>query len=270
MQADIALGLVEALAAFGVIIASAELLYVSAEYERGGMLSTRIASRFRVTNAGRRASGWLGRVVVRPAVVRSGLAVRLAAAVGILPALVVARSLVVWILAVMVAATLAIHYAMLFGLNASDHMMLVVLGGAVVAEVGVLFDNDPLLFGGLGFIAAQSGLSYFTAGLTKLAGSAWRSGLAVRAIIDTNAFGQDRVSDVLNRHSGLGAAATYAVVAFEVAFPVVFFLPNALTISYVVAGVILHLGIAAVMGLNLFLWAFVATYPAVVYISCRV
>jgi hypothetical protein len=35
-------------------------------------------------------------------------------------------------------------------------------------------------------------------------------------------------------------------------------------------GVFLHIGIAAVLGLNTFLWSFVGTYPAVLWVSASI
>ena len=57
----------------------------------------------------------------------------------------------------------------------------------------------------------------------------------------------------------------WAVIVFELLFPLALVAPNSLMFSLFAIGAIFHLGNALVMGLNTFLWTFLAAYPAVWY-----
>ncbi len=257
------------MAAVAVVVGSAELLTLRSEFASDGLLSAEITARFRATNARSRLARRLGPALVRPPVVAAAVVVRLLAGAALLAALAARARPSPWLLALILAATLVVHHAMVFGLNAADQMVLVVFAGATVAEAGLALDRDALVLGGLGFVAAQAGLAYFVAGVAKRAGPAWRAGDAVRAIVDTTAFGLAPVSDALHRSASAARAASFVVVAYEVAFPVVFLLPVEAAAAYLGVGLLLHLGIAAVMGLNLFLWAFAAAYPAILHVAWR-
>ena len=49
--------------------------------------------------------------------------------------------------------------------------------------------------------------------------------------------------------------------------PLAMFAPPAVLMVFLAAGLVFHVGIAAAMGLGSFLFAFVATYPALIYVS---
>ena len=55
----------------------------------------------------------------------------------------------------------------------------------------------------------------------------------------------------------------WAVIVFEVSFPLVLLTPLSIAIGILAIGVMFHLGSAAVMGLNSFVWPFPATYACV-------
>jgi hypothetical protein len=50
-----------------------------------------------------------------------------------------------------------------------------------------------------------------------------------------------------------------------VSFPVVLVAPREVCWGYLACGVLFHLGTAITMGLNKFVWAFLALYPAALY-----
>jgi uncharacterized membrane protein (DUF485 family) len=70
----------------------------------------------------------------------------------------------------------------------------------------------------------------------------------------------------LSEHSALARAATLAVLAWECAFPLVLVLPAPFAYVMLALGVLFHVTNAVVMGLNTFVWSFVATYPAVIWV----
>lgn len=133
----------------------------------------------------------------------------------------------------------------------SDAMTLVVLLGLAV---GRTFSASA----GLGYIAAQLVLSYFLAGCWKLRERAWREGSALDRLL---ALPQYRSTPLLLPASRwLG----YGVIAFECAFPLSLF---GLALPFAALGLTFHAVNARVLGLNRFLWAWLAAYPALFYWS---
>lgn len=130
----------------------------------------------------------------------------------------------------------------------SDAMTLVVLLGLALART-----FSPQL--GLAYIAAQLVLSYFLAGLFKLRDPGWRNGSALPAMLGAPQYRSRPLRLPCAR------AAGYAVIAFECAFPLAL-LDARLTWAFAGAGCVFHLLNARVLGLNRFLWAWLAAYPA--------
>lgn len=146
----------------------------------------------------------------------------------------------------------------------SDSMFFQVQLGLFVASLG--FANPLLVKIGLGWIAAQSVLSYFLAGVAKLKNAGWRNGVALR-----NLFSLDGPYVLLSGVRGLAkskplcALLGFGVVLFELAFPAVLVLPMEGKWVLLGLGLAFHLANAVVLGLNRFVWAWAATYPALLY-----
>jgi hypothetical protein len=75
-------------------------------------------------------------------------------------------------------------------------------------------------------------------------------------------YGQPAAARVVRTHRVVGRAAGYAVLAGESLFILTLTAPRALVLPMLAVGVAFHAGCAFVMGLNRFLWAFAAGYPA--------
>ncbi len=128
----------------------------------------------------------------------------------------------------------------------SDSMTLVVLLGLALART---FSARL----GLAYIAAQLVLSYFLAGVFKLRDPAWRNGSALPALLAAPQY----------RSTPFRAPrlAGYAVLAFECMFPLAL-LDIRLSWLFAITALLFHTLNARVLGLNRFLWAWLAAYPA--------
>ena len=119
---------------------------------------------------------------------------------------------------------------------------------------------------GLGWIAAQSVLSYFMAGLAKARHSRWWSGAAVQALFSSDGpYVLLHGVRALAASPGICAALGCGLVLFELTFPVVLLLPFAAKVALLALALLFHLANAAILGLNRFIWAWAATYPALLY-----
>ena len=119
-----------------------------------------------------------------------------------------------------------------------------------------------------GYLGAQLVLSYFISGWVKIMNPDWRTGRALRQVF---AFSAYPVSEGLRgwaeRPTTL-KAMSWAVMAFEIAFPLTLLSKPALMIGLGVAG-IFHLANAFLFGLNRFFWTWLAVYPAILWLQGR-
>lgn len=116
---------------------------------------------------------------------------------------------------------------------------------------------------GLGWIAAQSVLSYFLAGVVKFRNPRWRRGEALQCLLASD--GPYVIWVRVRRLAGSAAvcrALAWAAIGFELLFPLVLMVPVEWRGWWLAAGLMFHLGNAVVLGLNRFVWAWAATYPA--------
>ena len=119
---------------------------------------------------------------------------------------------------------------------------------------------------GLYYIAAFSALAYVTAGATKLVEPLWRSGVALAWVVNLRSFGASWAAHLLLPRRRLRVLLCWAVMLAEVCFPLAVLLPAGGLVAVLAAGLAFHLALALCMGLNTFVWAFLATYPAVLLV----
>lgn len=115
------------------------------------------------------------------------------------------------------------------------------------------------------YIAVQTALSYVIAGLVKLRQPAWRSGEALRTFLSSTRYG----APAFVREYSTAASSrllSAAVIGFECSFPLAF-LDARGCLAVLAIGICFHAANAIVFGLNRFLFAWAAAYPAVWYSS---
>jgi hypothetical protein len=121
----------------------------------------------------------------------------------------------------------------------------------------------------LGYLAIQSMLSYFQAGWVKLINPQWRSGLALQQVFAVTAYPVSESVRLFANKPMLMVCMSWAVIIFEILFPLAIFSVYALYIFlFIVAS--FHLANAFLFGLNRFFWIWPATYPALIWFQDRV
>ena len=146
----------------------------------------------------------------------------------------------------------------------SDLMAMVVLTALVVAHLG---SGSPMLVNGaLLYVAAQAMLSYFVAGVAKLTNADWRRGHALPAFVARPDVAAPAAVRRLLDGRGRRAAVSWSVVLFECTFPLAFSGVRPAWL-FVAGALVFHLGTVVVFGLNRFLLAWAATWPAIVYVA---
>ena len=151
-------------------------------------------------------------------------------------------------------------YRSAFGTDGSDQMSNIVSAGLLVVAV----PSGPVwCIAGFGFIAFQSCLSYTTAGIAKAISPVWRNGTALYKIMNTGTYGHAWLANVLSQNRVVGYLLCWVTIVFETTFPLSLMLPSKPLLLILAIGFLFHAGIAVFMGLNAFLWSFLASYPAI-------
>lgn len=153
----------------------------------------------------------------------------------------------------------------------SDHMSiqiaLALMGSNLAAWLAPALTNEAQKIALL-YIAVQLGLSYFVAGVVKIKNQDWLTGRAIHELVAAENY---EIPDVLRKVSQSApkratVAAALSVLGFELLFPLSFLSLTAMSFTLVLA-VGFHLVNYAVLGLNRFVFAWAAAYPAALFLS---
>lgn len=161
------------------------------------------------------------------------------------------------------AVLLLFNVRLPWGMEGADDIAVHVSLGLAAFAVTRWFDAPSL---GLYYIAAYAGLAYVTAGVTKLAEPTWRDGVALEWVVNLQAFGARWAMDLLAPRPRLRCALSWLVMLAEVCAPLALLLPARGIAIALAAGLVFHVTLAVCMGLNTFVWAFLATYPGVLLV----
>jgi hypothetical protein len=162
-----------------------------------------------------------------------------------------------------IAASIVMYWRAPIGLDGSDQMSLLMF---VAVAISKLFPGDVhVAEASLWFIAIQGCLSYFVAGIAKLISPVWRSGEAVRRVLGTRTYGSRTSASLVRDREGVCIVLSWSVILFECSFPLALAFGVLGFAVFAVLGIFFHVANAVTMGLNTFIWAFVATYPAILF-----
>jgi len=197
---------------------------------------------------------------------RSGMSVALAMGIGG-SALMWASQPTTWSFTCGVALTGLVCFftnvRCLYGGDGSQQMNLII-------GVALLLGFNPWVRPAVGtvcllFIAAQSGLAYFTSGVSKLVSPIWMRGDPLVGILATRAYGSGFGLRTVLRLGRFRRVLAIVMVLLETLFPLCVILPRQGLYAMLLWGVAFHVTNAFIMGLNTFFWSFIATYPALCY-----
>lgn len=141
----------------------------------------------------------------------------------------------------------------------SDTLSVVLLCALSLAQL--LPESGTAQKAALLYIAVQLTLSYFMAGVAKLQHPEWRSGRALASFVGTGRYGAPRwLVRALDGTARL-RVLSWCVLAFECGFPLAWSGPRAGAV-FIGLGLCFHVGTWLLFGLNRFVFAWAAAYPA--------
>lgn len=123
---------------------------------------------------------------------------------------------------------------------------------------------------GLWFISAQVCLAYFGAGWSKLRSETWTTGVALTRILAGSMLRSPALARALAARPGLERRLCRGTIALELLLAVAPIGPPPALRILLAAGGAFHATIAVVLGLGSFMWAFLATYPALLFTNRQI
>ncbi len=146
----------------------------------------------------------------------------------------------------------------------SDFMTLIALTGLMIAQWTQLF-IDPVLAwqAGLGYVCLQAMTSYFISGTIKLFSAEWRRGIALPYFLDGGLHGPLPADSVLRRRP-VAIVCSWGFILWECAVPLVLLGP-AFAIAFCAVAMLFHFLVFRFFGLNRFFWAWMVSFPAIIY-----
>jgi hypothetical protein len=131
-------------------------------------------------------------------------------------------------------------------------------------SAGFILNDPSLALCGVFALAGQATLAYFVAGAAKLASPVWREGGALLGVMQTQSYGDSFAARFAGNRPGFCAFVCWLTIVTETLFPLVLILPPALLMASLACFAAFHFSNAWFMGLNAFIWPFLATYPSVI------
>ncbi len=151
----------------------------------------------------------------------------------------------------------------------SDFMTLVVLTGLLIAQIVSQIAGAELGWrSGFWYITIQSITSYFLSGSVKLLRSEWRNGSAMTIFLNAAIHGPLSANHWL-RKSWLAALGSWAFIVWECLAPLAL-LDARLALIFCFIAAFFHFLVFWFFGLNRFFWAWLATFPAMVWCAGQI
>jgi hypothetical protein len=146
----------------------------------------------------------------------------------------------------------------------SDFMTLVGLTGLLMAHALAALGEPVLGWRAcLWYVSLQAMSSYFVSGWVKLLRPEWRSGRALSVFLDTGIYGPLSQQSVFHRPR-VARACAWAFTVWEGCFPLAL-LDLRLAIVFCSSAAVFHGLVFWYFGLNRFFWAWLSTFPALLY-----
>jgi hypothetical protein len=247
-----------------VILNALETLSIRSEFSDGGSFSWNVRRLRYPWTAASFAAGTLDLLLSYPSYIWLNI-LQLGCVLTVLAAMFVWPSAVLPLLSIILGIELLSSLRNgAYGTEGSDLMQLIVFT-SITLYYAV---SDPLAKTAvIWFLALQAMLAYWTSGVVKLQSKPWRAGIAIPSVLSTKNYGAPMLYRFLIKNPRLTKVMSWGVILFEFSFPLVVLFGSKATLVLLLSGIFFHLMIAATMGLNGFVWGFIATYPSIYWFS---
>lgn len=155
-----------------------------------------------------------------------------------------------------------------YGTETSNRLTLVITGALLLRCAAP--NSLILMKASLWFIALQTCISYLTAGVGKFFNQGWRNGYGLFNVVNNQMNGlPPQLAMFFYQHQTIGKIFTWFTIGIECTFPLVLLFGQPFVFLFLVWGMLFHLANAILLGLNKFFWVWLATYPAILFVTQR-
>jgi hypothetical protein len=147
----------------------------------------------------------------------------------------------------------------------SDYMGLIILISLLIANIS---KNPNYKLASIYYLCFQVSSSYFLAGFVKIKNKDWRNGTSLKKFISNTIYTNNKKIVTFTCNNNVNMILSIVIILWELSFPLAF-LDSKFAIFILCFGFIFHLINAYILGLNRFLIIWVATYPAILFLSQR-
>jgi len=248
------------IAGIGVLVSSLEMITIREHYQRGGLFSWEI-KRVRSWGVG---SGPLFHVVdalLRYPNVLVLISLQIVA-VLLIGVFLESRRLFIIPISILTVTLVLMGASGKNGRNGADQMSTLIFSSLFLA---LLSDNVLVWKAELWFLALQLNLAYLTSGILKVRKKGWWDGSYLLLAIRTQLYGNEPVWRTFRKHPRLLSLMSKVVLLLECGFFITLLLPLRYSWPIFLAGILFHIANAVAMGLNTFVWSYLALYPAAAY-----
>lgn len=141
----------------------------------------------------------------------------------------------------------------------SDAMTALVL--AACTAHAIFSESEKVTKFCLWYLAFQIILSYFVAGVVKIRSTSWRNGQALKVLFSKSNYVVPSTALKVLNWPLVSQTACWIILIFECSFPVVLLNSNIAAV-YIGFAFVFHGANFYLLGLNRFVWAWMAAYPA--------
>jgi hypothetical protein len=247
--------------AAGGLVSALEFLPVHRAFRDDGLLSWKVARLRRrravrpVLSLGRYVFDWPGIFGLLSVRIAGALACIVFACLGPVPAPVLAAYVAAGCLLLLRTPRAWDGAAHFMHITAAACLVAVISRGTLAGEFGLFF------------LSAQLSLAYATSAVVKIVRSEWRSGLFLTEIFATETFGRRWAFEFLTARPQRAKWASRMVIYGELLCCHAPCSPPHIAWALLACAALFHIGVGVTMGLNMFVFAFAAAFPAAVYTS---
>ncbi len=247
----------------GLVVSTLELAFLSAQFKDTGLLSWKIWREHKLRKKEvlkKYSSFFLNRTSTLIM-----LALRFLVLMLFLYQLCTGAGLVLSTVSLLLITQFYFNYRLPVGKDGSDQMSNIIL--VCLFFIAAFPENKVIVIVSVLFIAFQALLSYLTSGISKIVSPTWRQGNIVFKIFNTKTYGSKSIAKFLRHRPSVVKFMNHSTLVFECLILLVLFIPYPFNLYFLIIPFMFHLASARIMGLNSFLFAFSATFPAIVYLS---
>jgi hypothetical protein len=137
----------------------------------------------------------------------------------------------------------------------------------LVVALCLLSSNLLVLKFGMVFLSIQLIVAYMTPGLYRIIRKEWLYGSELISLLRLKSYGNKSLWEFLKGRKKLAMLLSFGIVLFESIFFLSVLFPFPYVLIFVLLGIIFHLSLSFIMGLNSFTWTFIANYIPLVWLA---